>query len=299
MRHKKLAGLAVGLLLVVGGLSGCNSNKQSQGQHAGGSKISNASKTDMQNSSTSSTNSSSQSTQSSAQSSSVTRNQSSTNSNSSASNQSITSSSRIDSLNHELTQKLGNVILPTSDGLTTHNGKLNIRYSGNEANYRILYSVGNQSLDLNATQTTKQTPYASFQKKTYDSATAAASAVDYTKPSQNKGLPKVKLSSKITGYENAGGGQNYILWNEGNWSLAVHGSVVNHTDPKSTAVQTVKLLDSHTLPVPNNYGAIKFNVHAAKDHLRDQSISWQDGQTVYTLQGTDIGTAVAMAASVK
>lgn len=201
-------------------------------------------------------------------------------------------------MNHELTQKLGNVTLPTSDGLTTHNGKLNIRYSGNQANYRILYSVGNQALNLNATQT-KQTPYASFQKKTYDSASAAASAVDYTKPSQNKGLPKVKLSSKITGYENAGGGQNYILWNEGNWSLAVHGSVVNHTDPKSTAVQTVNLLDGHTLPTPDNHGAIKFNVHAAKDHLRDQTISWQNGQVVYTLQGTDIRTAVAMAASVK
>ncbi|MFT8909335.1 MAG: hypothetical protein ABF908_10870 [Lentilactobacillus diolivorans] len=267
MRHKKLAGLAVGLLLVVGSLSGCNSNKQSQSQHSSSSKISNASKMDMQNSS--------------------------------SSNQSTTNSSRIDSLNHDLTQKLGNVKLPTNDGLTTHNGKLNIRYSGKQANYQILYSVGNQALDLNATQTAKQPPYASFQKKTYGSTSAAAGAIDYTKPSQNKGLPKVKLSNKVTGYENAGGGQHYLLWNEDNWSLAVHGSVVNHTDPKPTAVQTVKLLESYTLPVPNSYGAIQFNVHAAKDHLRDQSISWQDGQTVYTLKGTDINTAITMAASVK
>ncbi|MCH4164295.1 MAG: hypothetical protein LKF37_05865 [Lentilactobacillus diolivorans] len=298
MRHKKLAGLAVGLLLVVGGLSGCHSNSQSQDQHAGGSKISNASKTDMQNSSTSSTSSSSQSTQSNAQSSSATNNQSSTSNNSGTSNQAA-GSSRIDSLNHELIQKLGNVTLPTSDGLTTHNGKLNVRYSGNQANYQILYSVGNHALDLNATQVTKQTPYASFQKKTYGSTSAAAGAIDYTKPSQNKGLPKVKLSNKVTGYENAGGGQHYLLWNEDNWSLAVHGSVVNHTDPKPTAVQTVKLLESYKLPVPNSYGAIQFNVHAAKDHLRDQSISWQDGQTVYTLKGTDINTAITMAASVK
>ncbi|MFD1125489.1 hypothetical protein ACFQ22_09020 [Lentilactobacillus raoultii] len=296
MRHKKLIGLAAGLLLVVGGLSGCNSNKQSQGSQDNGSKVSKSSKTDMQNSSS---DQSSSSATSQAQSSSNSEQSSSTAQSSSSSSQTPATSSRIGTLTDQLQQKLGNVKLPTDDGLSSQDAHLNIRYSGNQNDYTIYYSVGNQALDLNASAVKNETPYATFQKKTYSSTSQAASAIDYSQASTNKGLPKVKLSSQITGYENAGGGQRYISWNEGHWSIAVHGSVVNNTTPKKTAIHAVSLFDQYMLPAPQKYGAIEFNVHGANDHTRDQTISWQDGQSVYTLKGADIDTAVQMAASVK
>lgn len=292
MRHKKLIGLAAGLLLVIGGLSGCNSNKQSKGSNDNGSTVSKSSKTDMQNaSSQSSSSDSSQAQSSSAQSDSTTS--------AGSSSTQATTGSRISNLNNQVINKIGNITLPSDDGLSSGSNNLNMRYNGTQSDYTIYYSVGNQALDLNASGVSNETPYATFQKKTYSSESTAASAVDYSQASTNKGLPKVKLSSKITGYENAGGGQRYIAWHEGRWSIAVHGSVVNNTNPKQTAIHAVNLFDHYMLPAPQKYGAIELNVHSSSDHTRDQSITWQDGLSVYTLKGVDIDTAVQMAASAK
>lgn len=291
MRHKKIAGLAVGLLLVVGGLSGCNSNKQGQGNHDSGSKITKSSRTDMQNSSTSDSSSSESSSSQSSSSSSPASDQSSATA-------PKTTGSRISTFNNQITQKLGNVKLPTTDGLGSGSQNLNMRYRGTAANYVVYYSVGSQPQNLNAGAVANETAYASFQKKTYASSRQAAGAVNYSSAA-SKGLPKVKLSSKITGYENAGGGQRYIAWNEGRWAVSVHGSVVNNTDPKQTAKHTVSLLDQNMLPVPESRGTISFNVHTSTDHTRDQAITWQAGRTVYTLKGQTIDTSVKMATSVK
>ncbi|KRM11464.1 hypothetical protein [Lentilactobacillus farraginis] len=293
MHHKKLIGLAAGLLLVVGGLSGCNSNKQGQGSNdnSSSSKVSKSSKADMQNSSSDQAASSTDQSQSSSQS-------AGSNTDSASSSQSTTGS-RISTLNNQIAQKLGNVKLPSADGLSSGSANLNIRYAGNQNNYAFYYSVGNQALNLNDSAIQKETPYATFQKKTYATQSQAAAAVDYSQVSTNKGLPKVKLNSKITGYENAGGGQRYIAWNEGRWSITVHGSVVNNTDPKKTAVQAANLFEQYMLPAPQKYGAIEFNVHSSNDHTRDQTITWQDGLSVYTLKAADMNTAIQMAASVK
>lgn len=294
MHHKKLIGLAAGLLLVVGGLSGCNSNKQGQGSNdnSSSSKVSKSSKADMQNSSSDQAASSTDQSQSSSQS-------ASSNTTDSASSSQSTTGSRISTLNNQIAQKLGNIKLPSADGLSSGSANLNIRYAGNQNNYAFYYSVGNQALNLNDNAIQKETPYATFQKKTYATQSQAAAAVDYSQVSTNKGLPKVKLNNKITGYENAGGGQRYIAWNEGRWSITVHGSVVNNTDPKKTAVQAANLFEQYMLPAPQKYGAIEFNVHSSNDHTRDQTITWQDGLSVYTLKATDMSTAIQMAASVK
>ncbi len=278
MHHKKLIGLTAALLLVVGGLAGCQNHKSSS-DSSSSSKITKTSKASMQNSSSDNASSS----QSSSSSSSTADTQSSSNQSSSSS----TTGSELSTQNAQIKQKLGNVLLPNNDGLTSGSQSLKLTSNGNQSNYTITYRVGHQA------------PYATFQKKTYGSSSAAASAVNYRSTAADKGLPKVKLTSKITARQNSGAGQTYLIWNEGRWSIATHGSNVNNTNPKATAVHAAQLFDQYMLPAPQTRGAIELNVHSAKDQSRDQTIKWQDGQSVYTLAAQSVDSAVKMAASVK
>jgi len=91
-----------------------------------------------------------------------------------------------------------------------------------------------------------------------------------------------------------GAGQQYITWNEGNWSISVHGSPVNNTTPKKLAVSSVTMFNSYSLPAPNTQGVVKFNVGSSS-----QVITWQDGSVVYRLKANDPAVAIRMAASMK
>ncbi|MBP5845490.1 hypothetical protein J8137_23915, partial [Lactiplantibacillus plantarum] len=72
----------------------------------------------------------------------------------SAANKSVTqptATTRLAALNQQLTKTLGKqALVPQVDGLTSGSSKLNMRYSGDTANYTIHYSVGQQAQPFNA-----------------------------------------------------------------------------------------------------------------------------------------------------
>ena len=59
---------------------------------------------------------------------------------------------RLAAFNQSIRAQLGNVLLPTTPGLATTNGHLNVRYSGNANSYTIYYSVGYTAKRLNDRQ---------------------------------------------------------------------------------------------------------------------------------------------------
>lgn len=276
MKVYKIGGVLLLSLLLVG-CSNSSSSKQSSN---------NESKTDMQNSSAKSSSSSVSQSSSSSQTSNA----------ASASGQSGTSQQAYDfsSLTQDLSEKLSNTLLPQNAGVDTGSKNVHIRYSGNSANNTVYYSLGEDALAVNDASIKGETPYAVLSERTYASNSEAQSHIDYTSASEIKGLPKVDLGHSIIGHTQGGAGQQYISWNEGNWSISVHGSPVNNTTPKKLAINSVSMFENYALPAPKSQGVVKFNVGDSS-----QLINWQSGNVVYRLKTTDPATAIKMAASMK
>lgn len=216
---------------------------------------------------------------------------------SSSSNNNV-NTTRLSTFNQQLHNALGDVLLPTVDGLGTGSDKLNVRYEGNQANYTISYSVGRVARQFNDAAISTEIPYVQLKKTSYGTLNDASAQVAYVSQTDLNGLPTIDLGHNMIGYEDAGAGQRYLSWHEGKWSLTVHATAVNQQDPQPLAVQIVNLLESYRLPAPTQYGAIKADVGNSYGS-RNQVITWQQNNVVYQLSAHDITTAVKMAASMK
>ncbi|MFR0610598.1 hypothetical protein ACLUWI_09070 [Limosilactobacillus mucosae] len=205
---------------------------------------------------------------------------------------------RLTAFNHAIRAQLGSVLLPTTPGLSTTNGHLNVRYSGNASNYTIYYSVGYTAKHLNDPTLSSQTPYLILNKKTYASKTAAAQAIRHYDDSSTTGLPTVDLGHGLTGTIDAGAGQRYLTWQEGHWQLTVHAAAVNGEDPLPTAQHIVNLLEQYYLPAPDDRGTGTFEVSVG-DGQRPQVLTWMRDNVVYTMEAHSTDTLVQMAASLK
>ena len=205
---------------------------------------------------------------------------------------------RLTAFNQSMRSKLGkNVLLPTTSGLSTSNGHLNVRYSGNADSYTIYYSVGYTAKSLNDATLSSQIPYLVFNKKTYASQSAAAQAIrNYDL--DTSGLATVDLGHGIKGTIDAGAGQRYLTWKEGKWQLMVHAAAVNAEDPLPTAQHIVALLEQYYLPAPDDRGTGTFEVSVG-DGERPQVLTWMRGNVVYTMEAHSTDTLVQMAASLK
>ncbi|MBN7273994.1 hypothetical protein GNF18_02245 [Ligilactobacillus pobuzihii] len=199
--------------------------------------------------------------------------------------------SRLSRLNADLNRTLGHVVLPQNDGLGQGSSQLNIRFTGDSNNYTVYYSVGNKARPLNDPAIRNEAPYATLSKKTYGSFAAAKAAVDYRSGDGDQGLPTVDLGHDITGTIDSGAGNRYLHWNEGQWSLVVHAAAVNGEDPQPLAKQVVELLENSYLPAPNSVATGEFEVNG------NNKLTWQDGETVYSLEGKSVQTIIAMTAS--
>lgn len=208
------------------------------------------------------------------------------------------SSSRLELFNKQLRAELGTVILPTVDGLGTGSDKLNIRYVGTKDNYTVNYSVGNVARNVNDAAVSKEVPYAQFKKITYNTTADASAQVNYLSQDNLNGLETVDLGNNITGYVDAGAGQRYLSWHEGNWSLTVHATAVTNQDPKLLATQIVDMLEEYSLPAPLQHGTITADMGTSYGS-KNQIITWQMNNVVYQLSAHDITTAIKMAASSK
>ena len=221
----------------------------------------------------------------------------------SAANKSVTqptATSRLAALNQQLTKTLGKqALVPQVDGLTSGSSKLNMRYSGDAANYTINYSVGQQAQPFNAAAVVDETAYATVTKTTYATTNAAAQQVGYRDNKSTAGLPTVDLGHQITAHIDAGAGQRYIMWNEGRWSLTVHANMMHEDAGVALAKQAVATFEQVYLPAPQSVGAITFDAISSGSGPLDQVIQWQAGKVVYQVKAQEIATAIKMAASMQ
>ncbi|MDN5590019.1 hypothetical protein [Lactiplantibacillus plantarum] len=221
----------------------------------------------------------------------------------SAANKSVTqptATTRLAALNQQLTKTLGKqVLVPQVDGLTSGSSKLNMRYSGDAANYTIHYSVGQQAQPFNAAAVVDETTYATVTKTTYATTNAAAKQVGYRDNKSTAGLPTVDLGHKITAHIDAGAGQRYIMWNEGRWSLTVHANMMHEDAGVALAKQAVATFEQVYLPAPQSVGAITFDAISSGSGPLDQVIQWQAGKVVYQVKAQEMATAIKMAASMQ
>lgn len=289
MIGKILIMLAASLLL-----TGCShSNKSTSSESAAGS-----SKVSQKSSSSKKASSKSSSVKKSASSSSTSKISSSANSKASGWNQTTSNSARLSTFNSEIKKQLGSVLLPSVTGLAGDSGYLNVRYSGNSSSYKVYYSVGYAAKTLNDPSLSGQTPYLVLTKQTYASASAAQAAVENVQSKSNlQGLPTTNLGSGITAWTDAGAGQRYVTFNEGNWQFTVHGAAVNGEDAEATAKNLVALLNSYYLPAPDK-GKGTFEVSVA-DGETPQTLTWAKGSSLYKLQAHSTDTLIKTAASLK
>lgn len=289
MKGKILIMLAASLLL-----TGCSqSNKSTSSESAAGS-----SKVSQKSSSSKKASSKSSSVKKSASSSSTSASSSSTSSKASGWNQTTSNAARLSTFNSEIKKQLGSVLLPSVTGLASDSGYLNVRYSGNSSSYTVYYSVGYTAKTLNDPSLSGQTPYLVLTKQTYASASAAQAAVENVQSKSNlQGLPTTNLGSGITAWTDAGAGQRYVIFNEGNWQFTVHGAAVNGEDAEATAKNLVSLLNSYYLPAPDK-GKGTFEVSVA-DGETPQTLTWAKGSSLYKLQAHSTDTLIKTAASLK
>lgn len=289
MKGKILIMLAASLLL-----TGCSqSNKSTSSESSAGS-----SKVSQKSSSSKKASSKSSSVKKSVSSSSTSTSSSSTSSKASGWNQTTSNAARLSTFNSEIKKQLGSVLLPSVTGLASDSGYLNVRYSGNSSSYRVYYSVGYEAKTLNDPSLSGQTPYLVLTKQTYASASAAQAAVENVQSKSNlQGLPTTNLGSGITAWTDAGAGQRYVTFNEGNWQFTVHGAAVNGEDAEATAKNLVALLNSYYLPAPDK-GKGTFEVSVA-DGETPQTLTWAKGNSLYKLQAHSTDTLIKTAASLK
>ncbi|GEN47697.1 hypothetical protein [Ligilactobacillus pobuzihii] len=289
--NKTILKVTVAVLALI--LTGCGAQSQDQASSSSSTSVKTEKKQEQKQDKKQSAKSSSQKEPqketSSQTSGSIASSQSSSNNNS---RPAPNNESRLSKLNADLNRTLGHVVLPQNDGLGQGSSQLNIRFTGDSDNYTVYYSVGNKARPLNDPAIRNEAPYATLSKKTYSSFVSAKAAVDYRSGDGDQGLPTVDLGHDITGTIDSGAGNRYLHWNEGQWSLVVHAAAVNGEDPQPMAKQVVEMLENSYLPAPNSVAAGEFEING------NNKLTWQDGKTVYSLEGQSVQTIITMAASI-
>lgn len=179
------------------------------------------------------------------------------------------------------------------DPATISGGKpIGIAVSEESQLLTVTYYVVEKATPLNDPILNDQSPIAQFQRKIFSTKEAAKDEVGQTY--DPNGQP-VDLGYDITGYQTAGAGSSFLMWQEGNWSLAVHANNLEQESPLPLAKQTVEYLERVFLPIPHEVGQISFRV-TPSDYQANQVV-WQDNQTVYTIMNADSMSSLKMAVS--
>ena len=165
--------------------------------------------------------------------------------------------------------------------------------AADQANFRILYYAETSPIEVNDLAVNDLQPIASFEKETYASNEAAASAVNQI--IDNGGNP-IDLGYGITGHQQGAAGSTFLSWQEGNWSLVVRASNINGEVAEPVAKETVAYLETAMLPAPQTVGQISLTA-STSDSYQTNSVVWQEGAVVYTIQHFDPLQALKMAVS--
>ncbi|MGG5368711.1 membrane lipoprotein lipid attachment site-containing protein [Enterococcus sp. AZ196] len=179
------------------------------------------------------------------------------------------------------------------DPATISGGKqIGITASEEQGVLKVNYYVVNEDTPYNDPVLTNQTPVAQFQRQVFDSKETAQNKVGQTYDPNGQ---QVDLGHSITGYRSAGAGSSFIMWKEGNWSLAVQANNLEQEDPIPLAKQAVEYLETAFLPAPRDAGQISLRV--ATGDLQSNSVVWQENKIVYTIMNDDSMSSLKMAVS--
>ncbi|MFD1429504.1 hypothetical protein [Lacticaseibacillus mingshuiensis] len=271
---KKTGWMIPVVLLIVGIAAGCGNQSTSQSKSNSSEKISTKSsskKTEASSDSSSSDTSSSSDESSSASTFSDTE--------STSSSTKKPTISRITELNQQIHAKLTVAKLPTT--VSTATGKvLNAAISGTNEAYTVNYSEGSQEVALNVASVA---PILELTKKTYSTAAAAQSQINYQQI--QKGLPTVSLGYGMTATQEGAAGSSYTTWHEGNWSITVVSSNVQGEDGLPLAKQAAAYFNRYALPAPDGQATVQLYVAKSSDLMN--VITWRKGTALYTASGTD------------
>lgn len=102
----------------------------------------------------------------------------------------------------------------------------------------------------------------------------------------------IQLNKAITAYQDAGAGSVFTSWNESNWAMTVRALTANSEKGVALAKEIVDYLDTHLLPPP-----VVGSLHADAEGGDSQMISWQMDSQLYTVEGDDIMTLLAVVTS--
>lgn len=294
-------GIVLGLVIVAGLLVGCRRNNETPNSSTEETTVQSSS---MQESSTASSQSSSQ--KSSESSESKPSSSSSASSSSSSSANSSEKSSEPAASTEPSSEPAGNtpnaaaelaamhseLRLPT---VTAPNQKaLNIASALEVNHLSVLYYAMDQPLVMNHRQLNNETPFASYQITSYDSAEEAQAAVNYV---VDQGGQAVDLGYNITGHMQGAAGSTYLNWQEGKWSLTVRGINSENQDPVPVAKEMVAYLEEGFLPVPKSVGQV--TVDLGISGYQKAQVVWQEDETVYRVTHQDPVSALKTAVSVK
>ncbi|MBP1916526.1 hypothetical protein [Lederbergia galactosidilytica] len=118
---------------------------------------------------------------------------------------------------------------------------------------------------------------ASLTVQEYSTQEQADEEIAYEDFKENGGN-KVDLGYEMTGYQDAGAGSLWTGWNEGRWALTTHTYTDEADSGEKLARNTVKFLENHSLPIPEEHGFVHLDATG-----NDQQIVWQKEKVVYQL----------------
>lgn len=293
-------GVALGIILILGFLGGCRNNPEPTDSSTQSSNEQSSTTMTSSVSSTTSTQKSSESSESKPSSNSSASSSSSSSANSSEKSSEPAASTEPSSEPEqntpnaaaELAAMHSELRLPT---VSAPNQKaLNIASALEVNHLSVLYYAMDQPLVMNHRQLNNETPFASYQITSYDSAEEAQATVNYV---VDQGGRPVDLGYKITGYQQGAAGSTYLNWQEGQWSLTVRGLNSENQDPVPVAKNMVAYLEEGFLPVPKTVGQV--TVDLGVSGYKKAQVVWQEDETVYRVTHQDPVSALKTAVSVK
>lgn len=196
---------------------------------------------------------------------------------------------------NEVRSKLKIDVVRLPQFLPVANGKyLSALVSSSEKGYSVTFKQTDRQTKVNDSALKNAKTIATIKATVFPSAADAEKQIPYRKYTSSDGST-VSLGHNITGYSDAGAGTAGISWNEGRWMLAVLSPTSESQKSTNLARQVVEFLEKTALPVPHAYGTAQMYTDSRKD-----TISWQNGKTVYTINDTSGAlTLLKVTASVK
>ncbi|MFT8317642.1 MAG: hypothetical protein ABF651_05130 [Sporolactobacillus sp.] len=184
---------------------------------------------------------------------------------------------------------------PLPQNLTAASGKyISATTQRLSSGYRVIFKQTNHPVKVNDPSLKNSVTLITLTVSGYSNPSDAANQITFHKYGKTDGQ-SVNLGYKITGYQDAGAGTAGVSWNEGRWTLMSLSATTDAPKGVVLAKNVVSFLQTHSLPVPHQYGMIQ--VHSDS---RQNFVIWQESRTIYQLSSTsDPMELLAAAVSMK